>query len=63
MTRPQWGAAPIKCGNRKCKWSGTERDLILHPEDAGKFCARNVCPKCHCDSYYFVKPEKEGEKG
>ena len=51
--RPAWGEAPIKCGNRKCDWKGTERDLVPHPDDAGKFSVRKVCPKCLCDSYTF----------
>lgn len=58
MSRPKWGTAPIKCGNRKCDWTGTERDLIHHPDDAGKFSVRNVCPKCHCDSYTFPRRKR-----
>lgn len=58
MSRPAWGAAPIKCGNRKCSWTGTERELITHPDDAGKFCRRNVCPLCHCDSYTFPRRKR-----
>lgn len=38
--------------------TGTERDLIHHPEDAGKFSVRNVCPKCHCDSYTFPRRKR-----
>lgn len=58
MSRPAWGTAPIKCGNRKCDWTGTERDLIHHPDDAGKFSVRNVCPKCHADSYTFTRRKR-----
>lgn len=57
-TRPAWGTAPIKCGNHKCDWTGTERDLIHHPEDEGKFCVRSVCPKCHCDDYTFPRRKR-----
>lgn len=58
MSRPAWGTAPIKCGNSKCDWTGTERDLITHPDDVGKFSQRSVCPKCRCDNYTF--PRRKG---
>lgn len=58
MSRPAFGTAPIKCGRRSCDWTGTELDLIPHPEDAGKSEVRSVCPKCHCDSYTFPRRKR-----
>lgn len=58
MSRPAWGTAPIKCGNRKCDWTGTEHDLITHPEDTGKFRQRKVCPRCSCDNYTFPRRKR-----
>jgi hypothetical protein len=56
--KPAWGTAPIKCGNRKCDWAGTEKDFIHHPADAGKFSVRKVCPVCYCDRYTFTRRKR-----
>ena len=55
MSYPAWGTAPIKCGKRKCDWTGKETDLKEVPFSGFKDCTKNVCPKCGCDSYEFVK--------
>ena len=58
--RSAWGTAPIKCAKTGCGWAGTERDLIFHPEDAGKFSVRHVCPKCHGEHYIFPRRKRSG---
>ena len=58
MSRPPYGTSPIKCGNSKCDWTGKETDLIHHPDDAGKFSMRNVCPNCHCDEYTYPRRKR-----
>lgn len=63
MSYPEYGKSPIRCGNRKCDWTGTERDLIDHPDDAGKFAVRSVCPTCQCESYRFIRRKRVTEVG
>jgi ribosomal protein L32 len=58
MAYPDWGTAPIKCGNRKCAWVGKETELKSVPRDQnpGEIpVSDNVCPKCGCNKYSFLK--------
>lgn len=48
MSYPAFGTAPIKCSKRKCDWKGYETDLVQVPGQ------QSTCPKCGCDSYYFM---------
>jgi hypothetical protein len=61
VSYPEWGTAKIKCAKRKCDWTGTEKDLarVAKPRSKGTF--QNVCPKCGCESYYFVEEKKPKE--
>ncbi len=59
MSYPPFGTRDIKCAKRGCGWIGKETDRIVHPDDAGKFAVRKVCPKCHCDSYSFLRGKGE----
>lgn len=54
MSRPGWGAAPIRCGQTKCKWRGYETDLIQVPHKKFNFATQSVCPLCGCDSYMHM---------
>lgn len=54
---PSWGKAKIECGDT-CGWRGFETSLRKVPLDARGFAHQNVCPKCGCDSYVFVKAAK-----
>jgi len=60
MSYPEYGTSMIKCGKRTCTWTGTERDLKQVPYKKFATVTQAVCPKCGCDSYYFV--EKKAEK-
>lgn len=61
MAYAAYGVAPIKCGKRKCTWTGleTDRKQVPHPKFADAMVT--VCPLCGCDSYEFIKV-KEGKK-
>ena len=56
MPYPKWNTVPIKCGNRKCKWTGMEADLKQVPEpDPNPLRVTNsVCPECGGKSYRFI---------
>jgi len=56
MSRPAWGAAPIRCGKMKCKWRGYETELVPvpHKRIKGLGLTANVCPTCGCDSYMHM---------
>lgn len=60
MPYPKWNTSPIKCGSRKCKWTGMEGDLksVRDPEPNPLGCSKNVCPSCGCESYSYIKPKK-----
>lgn len=47
MSYPKFGTHPIKCGARKCSWTGYETDM---GKDAQ---GKSTCPACGKDSYYF----------
>jgi hypothetical protein len=58
MSRPAWGAAPIRCGKMKCKWRGYETDLASVPHPKFANATQSVCPTCGCESYMHMT-EKE----
>ena len=55
---PAYGTAPIKCGSRKCNWTGTEHGLASVPHKKFKNATQSVCPKCGCASYYFIEAKE-----
>lgn len=59
MPYPEWNTVPIKCGSRKCGWTGMEGDLLNIPDpkhSQGTLkVTTNVCPKCGGDKYSFIK--------
>ena len=56
---PAFGTALIKCGKRKCKWTGLETDLLPVAHKTMTNTKQNVCPLCGCDGYYFVEEPKK----
>lgn len=58
MSRPAFGTSPIRCARRGCDWKGKEGDRIVHPDDAGKFAQRLVCPACHHTDYTFPRRKR-----
>lgn len=59
MSYPEWNTAPIKCGSRKCKWTGKEGDLkgVRDPDPNPLGTTTNSCPSCGCKTYTFIKPK------
>jgi hypothetical protein len=55
---PEYGTAPIKCGKRKCKWTGTELELKSTPHPTQNNVHQKVCPLCGNDSYLFTKTKE-----
>lgn len=60
MSYPPLNSAPIKCSKRRCTFKGYESDLKGIPKDLGNgfTSTLKVCPRCGCESYYFMT-EKE----
>ena len=60
MSYPKWNTHPIKCGSRKCDWTGMEGDLGSVPDPSSGILkvSQNVCPKCGSNSYSFAKIKK-----
>lgn len=57
MSRPTYGAAPIRCGKRKCTWRGYETEMVGVPSKKfGAGVTENVCPVCGGRGYYFMTP-------
>ncbi|MER2492356.1 hypothetical protein [Catenovulum sediminis] len=53
----------IECSNKRCKWTGKEKELLRVPsKDFPDFAFDNKCPKCQCDSYYILPEPVECER-
>ena len=53
MSYPTYGTSRIKCANNRCKWKGTEKDLVQVPSVRFKNTTEGTCPKCGGRGYYF----------
>lgn len=59
---PEYGTHPIKCGKRKCNWTGLETELKQVPHKTlGLNATQSTCPQCGCDNYSFL-PDRAAKK-